>query len=427
MKMREKVYLIGSHTLKTGKYMDKSYQELSQMTVDKVLEDAGLKREAIQSIHFANCGWPYFAERFQDVVGQLAMRYCGFQYTPVTNHSCGCSTGSLALHSAVKDILSGLYDCSMAVGVEKIHHPDKEKMLGFFYTGTHNETKEDFDRVMASFDHIKAMCKDVPIPEYDERNRSPFMDLYATVGLAHMQRFDVRFEDFAAIASKNHNNSQYNPLAQYQFPVTVEAAMNDYIVSYPLTRSMCAPMSDGAASAIVCSEEFFRSLPKEVQDRAVLIRGSVFISGHDFEVTELTPEVNLFGGSAVASKLAYEMAGIGPEDIDVCECHDASAIGELLQYEDLGFCPKGEGGRFAREGKSKIGGQVAVNTSGGLESCGHPIAATGLRMTYEIVTQLRGEAGKRQVENARFGMTENGGGMLGYEDATCAIHIFEKL
>ena len=121
------------------------------------------------------------------------------------------------------------------------------------------------------------------------------------------------------------------------------------------------------------------------------------------------------------------MAGIGPEDIDVCECHDASAIGELLQYEDLGFCPKGEGGRFAREGKSKIGGQVAVNTSGGLESCGHPIAATGLRMTYEIVTQLRGEAGKRQVENARFGMTENGGGMLGYEDATCAIHIFEKL
>jgi acetyl-CoA acetyltransferase len=192
--------------------------------------------------------------------------------------------------------------------------------------------------------------------------------------------------------------------------MTVEQVIEDREVAYPLTRAMCAPIGDGSAAAILCSERF---LKKQSRNRAVLIRASVMKSGS----RQGQPDI-----SERAAHAAYEMAGLGPQDIDVAEVHDATAFGELYQYEKMGFCPEGEGGPFAESGATAI----PVNTSGGLMSRGHPIGASGLAMTYELVTQLRSEAKKRQVDNPRIAMAENGGGTLGIGEAAMAIHILEK-
>ena len=190
--------------------------------------------------------------------------------------------------------------------------------------------------------------------------------------------------------------------------------MNDREVAYPLTRAMCAPIGDGSAAAIICSEDFLKKHPS---NRAVRIRASILRSGNRTGPNDI---------SQMASKAAYETAGVGPEDIDVCEVHDATAFGELVQTENLGFFPAGEGGIFAESGATALDGKIPVNPSGGLISRGHPIGASGLAQTYELVTQLRGEAEKRQVNNPRIAMAENGGGTIGNGEAAMAIHIFEK-
>jgi acetyl-CoA acetyltransferase len=206
-----------------------------------------------------------------------------------------------------------------------------------------------------------------------------------------------------------------NPLAQYTFPQTIEQVMNDYEVAYPLTRSMCAPTGDGAAAAIVCSEKFLKQNPNS---RAALIRASVLEGG------SLDVEDDI---CSRASRKAYEVAGLGPEDINVIEVHDATAYGELSKTEKLGFCEKGEGGPFAESGATALDGSIPVNPSGGLISRGHPIGASGLAQVYELVTHLRGEAGKRQVNNPRIALAENGGGTIGRGGAAMCIHILEKM
>jgi acetyl-CoA acetyltransferase len=196
--------------------------------------------------------------------------------------------------------------------------------------------------------------------------------------------------------------------------MSVDQVMADREVAFPLTRAMCAPIGDGAAAAIICSEKFLKKYPSK---RAVRIRASIMKSGSREGQSDISER---------AAGAAYEMAGLGPQDIDVAEVHDATAYGELHQYEKMGFCLEGEGGAFAESGATEIGGKIPVNTSGGLMSRGHPIGASGLAMTYELVTQLRGEAEKRQVDNPRIAMAENGGGTIGLGEAAMAIHILEK-
>lgn len=198
--------------------------------------------------------------------------------------------------------------------------------------------------------------------------------------------------------------------------MTVDEVLADKLVSYPLTRPMCAPIGDGATAAILCSADYLQKLGNA---RPVKVRASVLGSGttRGLEGEDIGERL---------SRKAYEIAGVGPEDIDVAEVHDATAYGELHQTEALKFCPEGEGGVFAESGATKLGGKLPINTSGGLESRGHPIGASGMAQIHEIVTQLRGEAGKRQVDGARLGLTENGGGTLGFEEASMTIHIFEK-
>jgi acetyl-CoA acetyltransferase len=248
-----------------------------------------------------------------------------------------------------------------------------------------------------------------------QKGHSIFMDFYANGARKHMAEYGTTQRQLAIIAAKAHNNSTLNPLAQYTFPQTVEQVMNDREVAYPLTRAMCAPIGDGAAAAIICSEKFIK---KHSKSRAVLIRASILKSGKRTGENDICQR---------AANAAYDKAGLGPEDINVAEVHDATSFGELYQTEQMGFCKIGEGGALAENGATAIDGKIPVNTSGGLISRGHPIGASGLAQTYELITQLRREAGKRQVKNAQIAMAENGGGTLGNGEAAMAIHIFEKI
>ena len=243
------------------------------------------------------------------------------------------------------------------------------------------------------------------------------MDAYAMGAKWHMHKFGSTQKQLATICAKNHFHGSINPMAQYQQDMTVDEVMGDKPIAYPLTRAMCAPVGDGAAAAIVCSEEYLKKLTNA---RPLKIRASVHGSGTDRD----------FDGEDIGERLvkkAYDMAGVGPSDISMAELHDATAYGELHQTEAMGFCPMGEGGPHAETGATKLGGKQPVNTSGGLECRGHPIGASGLAQIYEIGTQLRGEAGKRQVEGARLGLAENGGGNIGMEEAAMCIHILEKV
>jgi acetyl-CoA acetyltransferase len=246
------------------------------------------------------------------------------------------------------------------------------------------------------------------------------MDLYGYMARWHMARYGTTVEQLAIAASKNHYHSTMNPKAQYQFPVSVEQVLNDTPVSWPLTRSMCAPVGDGASSAIICSREFLEQLPKEVQKRAVRLAATCYQSGDNSDFDAESHHVRR------TAKQAYEVAGLTPDDIDVAEVHDATIIGEIMQIENVGFCPIGEGGRFTESGATTLGGKIPVNPSGGMVSRGHPVSASGLGMVAELVTQLRGEAGARQVNDAKYALCENSGGMIHYKDAAVTITILAK-
>jgi acetyl-CoA acetyltransferase len=309
-----------------------------------------------------------------------------------------------------------MYDVVLALGSEKISNPNKSLSFQAYAAAM---DVEDIENNMKRFAELsKEFDTVIPLDKKESGDeRSIFMDVYAMSAKWHMKRFGSTQRQLAVIAAKNHWHASMNPLAQYQKSITVEEVLNDKLVSYPLTRPMCAPVGDGAAAAILCSESFIKKLGTA---RAVKIRASVLGSGVDRDID--APDIGMR-----LAKQAYEKAGIGPEDIDTAELHDATAYGELHQTEAMGFCKLGEGGIFAESGATKLGGRLPINTSGGLESRGHPVGASGLAQIYEVILQLRGEAGKRQVEGARIALTENGGGFIGVEEAAMCINIFEKV
>jgi acetyl-CoA acetyltransferase len=244
------------------------------------------------------------------------------------------------------------------------------------------------------------------------------MDIYASLARQHMRLFGTTPRQIAAAASKSHFHATMNPLAQYQVDMSVDQVLNDKLISWPLTRAMCAPISDGAAALVVCAEE---SLPRFNRARAVEVRASALVSGSNRANDDLSRHLG-----RVAAERAYAQAAIGPDEVDVAEVHDASAYAEVLQTENLGLCKPGDGGPMAERGETRLGGRIPVNTSGGLVSKGHPIGATGAVQIHELVVQLRGEAGRRQVEDARFAVAENGGGFFGVEEAATVVTILGR-
>ena len=412
--MGDDIYILGAGMIKFGKWLEKGVKTLTGEALEAVLKDCGLSREQIQAAWFSNTMWGLYS--FQHSIrGQVALTANGLDRIPVTNVENACASASTALHGAWTALKAGLYDCALAIGVEKLYDTDRQKVMGSFMAGT------DVEEMTAVVQRLKEQEKDRQEKEpksagaeKKKEGHSAFMDFYAAGARYHMDKYGTTQRQLAAVAAKAHNNSTLNPLAQYTFPQTVEQVMEDREVAFPLTRAMCAPIGDGAAAAIICTEKFLKQHPSS---RAIKIRASVLEGGTRQQPGDISER---------AGEKAYEIAGLGPEDIDMMEVHDATAFGEISQVEALGFCPVGEGGPFAESGATALDGKIPVNPSGGLISRGHPIGASGLAQIYELVTQLRGEAGKRQIKKHRIAMTENGGGTVGAGEAAMTIHLLEK-
>ena len=417
--MGEEVYVIGVGMIRFGKHPEKSVKELTADAMEAVLLDAppDIKKD-LEAVWYSNSLWGQTTGQ-HSIRGQVATAALGIPGIPVMNVENGCAGATSALHGGWMSIKAGVYDVVLAMGVEKVWFPeDKAKMFGWFMSGMDVE----FGRTMiAAFQEHAAKGKEEGAGGGGDGKKggshSPFMDVYGMGARLHMERYGTTQRQLAVISAKNHYHGSLNPLAQYQKNMSVEEVLADNVVSYPLTRPMCAPIGDGAAAAILCSE---RGLKRYPDARPVRIRASVLAAG-------AFPDYGLKPIGERLSRKAYEQAGLGPEDIDVAEVHDATAFGELLQCEELGFCAEGMGGVLAESGDTTLGGKLPINTSGGLECRGHPIGASGLAQIHELATQLRGEAGARQVEGAKIALSENGGGFIGMEEAAMCVHILEGM
>jgi acetyl-CoA acetyltransferase len=416
------VYIVGTSCTTFGKHADKSFSDLARMAYMDVLEDCGLPRAPgggalIEQAWFGNCGmgqWGQGGIRGQVCLTPLVEEGLFPERVPVINVEGGCATASFAFHGAWKDILSGQAQVSLAIGVEKLVSPDDAGRVQAIFG-----TAIDQLQPQRWIDYYQRAGEEAGKAFEMGPERTVFMDTYAMQAAWHMKRYGTTQRQIAIAASKNHHHGSLNPKAQYRFEVPVDKVLEDREVSYPLTRSMCAPIGDGASAAILCSEAALANFPPGVQARAVKIRASAMSGGKYRKLDEP-------GLSRIAAQKAYAATGLGPRDFDLIELHDASSFSELYQLEMLGFCEVGTSGAFVESGATMLGGAIPVNTSGGLVSKGHPIGATGLSMVYEVCSQLRGEAGERQVRNARLGLIENGGGVIGFDEAACAVTILEK-
>lgn len=422
------VYMIGSYSTAFKHWKGVSISNLVRMAFTGVMDDSGIDPNDIDFSYFSNSGWgiavppvesPDWRPAQMNIRGQVAfaplVKEGLMPRIPCINVEGACASASLAFHSAWKDILSGQSEVALALGVEKqiIKEVSPEFTLQFFSGGTDVAGMNEMSELFAG------ICQQSGKEWKTGANRSIFMDIYAAWAAYHMWKWGTTQEQLAMIASKNHYHGSLNPLAQYRFEIPVEMVLADYEVSYPITRAMCSPLGDGAAAAILCSEDYYQTLPPNTKQRTVKVLGSAVAAGgrRSMEETHF---------AALAAKKAYQIAGVGPEAINLAEVHDATAYGELCQLECMGFCPIGEGGRYTASGATRLGGKRPVNTSGGLESKGHPIGATGLSQINEIAIQLRGEAGERQVKDAVYGLVENGGGLMGLEESVCAVTILQS-
>lgn len=412
------VYLIGAFSSVFSKRSDDSVKDLTREAYSGVLSDAGLiDSNDIESCWFGNCGM--WVEEQGSIRGQVCLtplvREGLFpERVPVINVEGGCATASLALNGAWKDIAAGTVDMVLALGVEKTFYPNNPaQSVRLFEGGIDQYDKSEWQ------DYYVAAGKTVGKRFEPGSDRSIFMDTYAMQACHHMQRYGTTQAQIAAAAAKNHCHGALNPRAQYRFEMTVEDVLADREVSWPLTRAMCAPIGDGAAGALLVSARRLRDLPSAVRERAVRVVATS-LSGGKYRALE-EPSLSRF-----AAQKAYRQAGLDPAAIDVAEVHDATSFCEIYQAEMLGFCDEGQGGVFIESGATRLDGVLPINTSGGLVSKGHPVGATGLSMIAELAEQLRGEAGERQVLGAHTALAENGGGVVGFDEAACSVVILQR-
>ncbi|HYC54770.1 MAG TPA: beta-ketoacyl synthase N-terminal-like domain-containing protein [Candidatus Binatia bacterium] len=376
------VYVLGTDMIRFGRYPERTVPELGAEAALLALDDAGL---AIQDMQALYCGNLYQANA---MVGQRILQQIGQTGIPVVNCANACATGATAFREAWMSIKAGIYDAVLAVGVEQMG----KGLLGGGGGGS-------------------------GIPKEGLLGSATMPAVFAEAGMEHARKYGTTFEQFAKVSVKNHHHSTLNPKAMYQMETPLEQVMSAEMIAYPNTKLMCSVNVDGAAAAVLVSEKKMRELGSK---RAVRVRASALTSDPWSERDLVMPDVNTC--TRLAAKTAYEMAGVGPGDIDLVELHDCFATAEILHYENLGLCGDGEAGRMIDTGETAGGGRIPVNVSGGLLSKGHPLGATGIANIYEVTTHLRGEAGARQVQGARLGMTH----VIGLGSA-CAIHILEKV
>ncbi|MEY2925764.1 MAG: 3-ketoacyl-CoA thiolase [Pseudomonadota bacterium] len=373
-------YIIGADMIKFGRYPDRAYYELGADAALLALDDAGLAITDVGAVYASSCF------NAQSMLGQKILKLIGQTGAPCINVSNACASGATAVREAVIGIKSGMIDVALAVGSET----NPRGMLG---------------GGPAFGPNPEGLFGSVSMPA-----------VFAEAGMVHANAYGTTIEQFAKIAVKNHHHATMNPKAAYRRETPLEEVLASEMIAYPLTKLMCSANVDGAAALIIVSEKKAR---ERGLARAVRIRGSALVSD---PYEPRNPE--MFDANSVtrlAAAKAYAMAGIGPDELDIVELHDCFATAELLHYENLGLCGAGDAGRMIDAGDTALGGRIPVNVSGGLLSKGHPIGATGVANIVEIVEQLRGEVGARQVAGARIGLAH----VLGF-GAAAGVHILEK-
>ncbi len=416
--MTSKLYIAGVGMTTFGRHTERTLQSLGQEALDAALADAGASTQDIGQVFYG--GVTQGPLQGQNAVpGEILVAKLGLRGLPVWNVENACASGTSAFQLAVQALRAGSCDIALAVAAEKMNIPDKARALAMFEGGW-DVLEGEKNAAM-----LMALGEGVAVPEGSESTRpySKFMAIYAAKCRYWMKTFGTTQRQIAAVAAKNHQHSVHNPLSQYRQAFTVDEVLAAAPITYPLTIPMCAPLTDGAAAVIVCTEAGLNRLQGQ-RSRAVRVAATAIATARAFTEAEF-----LRYDEAVcrrAARAAYEQAGVGPQDVSVVEVHDATAMGEVMAVEYLDLVPMGGAGPAALAGELSIGGRLPVNPSGGLECKGHPIGATGLGQIHELVTQLRGEAGPRQVEGARVALQENGGGMAGYEEAVVTVNLFTR-
>lgn len=407
--MRDAVVL-GVGMTRFGRHLDASHGDLTRAAATEAMADAGVEPVQVDMAVYCNVVQGFVAGEMS-IPGEMALRPLGIQGARVVNVEAACASSTVGAHIAIDYVRAGLADVALVVGCEKLYSEDRARRLAVFQQPLDAELARDYLRKTAGML--------APTPEgMDGPGPNVMMDAYAAMARLHMATYGTTGAQIAAVAAKNHDHSQANPLSQYRHPMTVDEVLAAPLVAWPLTVPMCAPISDGAAAAVICSVDAAKRLGAE---RAVRVLAAESQSGGDRAPDDYSRHV-----TRLVSERAYRRASIGPADIDVAEVHDASSSGEIVQLEALGLCRPGEGGPDAARGDTRLGGRMPVNVSGGLVSKGHPLGATGLGQIFELVTQLRGEAGARQVDGAKIALAENSGGFYGVEDGLSAVTILAR-
>jgi acetyl-CoA acyltransferase len=396
------VWILGIHMTKFGKHPDKDTVDLAAEAATGALRDGGVTMKdmgvlAAGNLMAANAG---LGQQLQKQIGQTGI--------PVYNVANACATGATALRTAIMAVKAGETDMGLAVGVEKLSG------AGLLGGGGRPKSDDDTYSPKGRFGSV------APV---DGRIGTETMPgVFAQVGMGYLHDHPYagnQFELFARISEKNHAHSTLNPLAAYTKRMTLEEIMSDVMIAYPNTRPMCSANCDGAAAAVVVSDAKLATLDPDQRRRAVKVSASVLTTDPWEEACQVLPNVNTLTRNAAAT--AYEQAGVSPEDLDLVELHDCFATAELVHYDNLMLCKPGEAVSFFESGASWRDGTTPVNVSGGLQSKGHPIAATGIANIWEVCHHLRGEAGDRQIEGATVGLAH----VIGLGSA-CGVHILEK-
>jgi acetyl-CoA acyltransferase len=375
------VYVLGIDMMKFGRFPEQTVPQLGARAALMAVDDAGVTIQQVQAVYCSNLG------QANGMVGQRMMREIGQTGVPVVNVTNACASGATAFREAWMTIKAGMYDVVLAVGVEQ---------MGRGLLGGGGSSGISTEGLLGS---------------------GTMPAVFAEAGMEHSRKYGTTFQQFAKVSVKNHHHSTMNPKAMYRQETPLDMVMSAEMIAYPNTKLMCSVNVDGAAAAVLVSERKAKELGMK---RAVRVKASVLTSDPWQERDLVMADVNTC--TRTAARQAYEMAGVGPNDIDLIELHDCFATAELLHYENLGLCADGEAGKLIDAGETALGGRIPVNVSGGLLSKGHPLGATGIANIYEISTHLRAEAGERQVEGARLGLTH----VLGLGSA-CAVHILERV
>ncbi len=422
------VLVVGAGMTRFGKFLERSVRSLAEEAVGDALADAHVGPDQVEFTAFGNAVGGILQGQ-EMIRGQSALHHTGLLGGPVVNVENACASASSAFHVAWQAVASGSAEIALAVGAEKLTHADKVRSFAAIGTAL------DLEEVPAARELLSAVLLGWPPPggaagaetgaggsgpagsgsgsgSAGGMQSSPFMDVYAAMTRHYLEGCGGTPADLAAVSVKNHRHASLNPKAQYRDPVTVDEVLASRMVSEPLTVLMCSPIADGAAALVLASADAVAKLGVP----GVRVRATVVASGRDRSLDE--PSV-----AERAAERAYELSGVGPGDLDVVEVHDAAATAELLLYEELGLCAPGEGPKLLASGATALGGRVPVNPSGGLLSRGHPIGATGCGQLVELVDQLRGRCGARQVEGARVALAENGGGFIGADAAATVVTV----